>query len=58
MFATIGVEIATGLVWPSIAGYAWGLFWLFIPPVVQFLIFISYFGVKPDDTDPDATAIG
>jgi hypothetical protein len=55
MFATIGIEVATGLFWPSVAGYAWGLFWLLIPPVVQFSIFISYFGVSQEGRDSEPT---
>jgi hypothetical protein len=48
MILFIGVEVGTGTFWPSIAGYAWGLFWLLIPPVVQFSIFISHFGVEAE----------
>jgi hypothetical protein len=58
MFVIIGVEITSALIWPSISGYAWGLFWMLIPPVVQFSIFISYFGVKPNNTDPGPTTGG
>jgi hypothetical protein len=33
---------------PGFSLYAWGLYWILVPPVVQFLIFVHHFN-QPQD---------
>lgn len=49
----LGLEICGVILWPALAPYAWGVFWLLIPPVIQFIIYIFHFQSKIEVSTAD-----
>jgi hypothetical protein len=44
MILLVSLESVSAIVRPGLAAYSWGLYWLLIPPIIQFSIFIAHFG--------------
>jgi hypothetical protein len=40
------LEAVSAVCRPSLAAYSWGLFWLLIPPIVQFALFVRRSGLE------------